>query len=370
MIKKSLKILVYEWMEQNRELYEGQNMTLPVITMLLFSKNPDFVGRYQEISAEKYVGRFLRGDLQYSNRDRNDEIKEQIMANREVAREAFTPSSTSINVDLDPLGVLRKPDDISKIFFDIPETYAKHQSPLKLDGYGKKMGIISDIHFPIHDRPAVMAAHAHLKAENIDCLLLLGDIMDTSNLTRHAHRQSLSYTWREELEVARAYIKSLRILFPNIPIVYHFGNHESWMTQYLVRQASQLEGEYLLQERLKFEEFNIEYVDEFRLMTYGHLFLHHGHMLGISGGRNVATRILDKHGVNLLVGHYHRQMTDEKTNLDGRLHAVWINGCLADQHPSYNPYGNSTHGCSIVNLSSDSTFHVSQYRILNGKVIG
>lgn len=348
---------VLEWYESNQHKFEGNRISNDLLADIYVRDHPGCTYSWQTV--KKYITWARAGKIHPVYKPDIDQIRTNIT----TANEAFRPS---VKVDLDPLGLDL---DMNKAFFDVPETYANHKAPLKLDGYGKKMGIISDIHFPIHDRPAVLAAHAHLKSENIDCLVLLGDVMDMGNLTRHAHRQSLTYTWREELEVARAYIKSLRILFPNIPIIYHQGNHEKWMQQYLVRQASQLEGDYILQDRLKFEEYSIQWVDEYQLMTYGHLFLHHGHMLGISGGRNVATRILDKHGVNLLVGHYHRQMTDEKTNLDGSLHAVWINGCLADQHPSYNPYGNSTHGFSIVSLNEDSTFHVNQYRILNGKVI-
>lgn len=291
---------------------------------------------------------------------------ESVLSNRDQAVKAFTVREPMKDLDTDPLGVL----DIKKAMFDVPETYAKYNAPLKLDGYGVKMGIISDIHFPIHDRPAVLAAHAKLRDEQIDCLLLLGDIMDTGNLSRHSFRQSLGYTWREELEVTRAYIRSLRVLFPNIPIVYQQGNHESWLQQFLVKQAPQLEDDYLLQDRLQLAEHDIEWVDEYRLMTYGELYLHHGHMLGVGGGRHVASRILDKHGVNFMVGHYHRQMSDEKMNvITGKRHAVWINGCLADPHPKYNPFGNSTHGCSLVHLNGDGTFRVEQFKILNGKVL-
>jgi len=361
MSKASIKRTVFDWVTKNSSAFEGMKVTNKNIADKFMRFNPQFKASHSIETVLKYVTKTRSGEI--TPDDFND-IESAILENIEAAQ-VFTVREKEL--DLNPLDVL---PDMNKLFFDVPETYANHPAPLKLDGYGKKLGIISDIHFPIHDRPAVLAAHAHLKAENIDCLLLLGDVMDTSNLTRHAHRQSLSYTWREELEVARAYIKSLRVLFPNIPIVYEQGNHEKWMQQYLVRQASQLEGDYILQERLKLEEYNVEWVDEYQLMTFGDLFLHHGHMLGVSGGRNVATRILDKHGVNLLVGHYHRMMTDEKTNLDGRLHAVWINGCLADQHPSYNPYGNSTHGCSIVHLREDERFYVEQFKILNGRIIG
>lgn len=280
------------------------------------------------------------------------------------------PESEKLKLDDNPLNVLTEEFDIKRDFLDIPEAYANYLAPLKLDSYGKRCGIISDIHFPIHDRPAVLAAHAFLKKEEIDFLLLLGDIMDCGNLTRHNRRRVLNYTWREELGVGVNYIKSLRKVFPNIPIVYAEGNHENWFQQYIVNNASQIDGTYILQEKLLLAEHDIEWVDETRLMTYGDLFMTHGHKLGLGGGRNIATRLLDKHGVNIMVGHWHRCMSDDKRTLAGVLHGAWVNGCLSDQHPDYNMHNNSTHGTSIVDLHSNGLFHARQYKIDNGLVIG
>lgn len=295
----------------------------------------------------------------------SEEVFDDIEANLEEAK-VFVRQPAKL--DTNPLNVLAP--DIKRDFFDIPESYATHKAPLKLDGYGRKMGIISDIHFPIHDRPAVLAAHAYLKKVGVDCLLLMGDIMDLSNLTRHAARKALPYTWREEVEVGRAYFKSLRVLFPDIPIIYAEGNHENWLQQYIIKNSAQLEGTYLLPELLKLSDYNIEWVDESRLMTYGSLFLHHGHRLGLGGGRNIATRLLDKHGANIIVGHWHRVMSDDKRTLGGDLHGAWVNGCLSDLHPDYHPHNNSTHGVSIVSLLDGGMFNVSQHKIVNGMVIG
>lgn len=327
---------------------------------------------FTQDTVKSYVTRFRRGES-YSDRgyDVVGEAISSIQGNMETARQAFASSSEYIPLDKNPLGVLVEQESISKTFFDIPESYANYKAPLKLDGFGKKMGIISDTHFPIHCREAVLAAHAFLKKQNIDFLLLLGDIMDCSNITRHPMRKSISYTWREEVEVGKAYFKSLRILFPDIPILYQFGNHELWFNQYIINQAAKLEGDYILQDRLELEKHNIQFVEDDRLMTFGKLYATHGHTLGVGGGRNVATRILDKHGVNLICGHWHRIMTDDKRTLDDSTHGVWINGCLSDVHPAYNPHNNSTHGVSIVDLLNDEgDFRVMQYRIINGRVVG
>lgn len=320
--------------------------------------------RYSIYTVEKYVIHSRAGKIQPYVETDLDSIVERMYDNAELAYDTFKPKES--RMDLDPLGVL----DVQKEMVEIPESYTDYQAPFKLDGYGVRMGVISDIHLPVHDRPALIATHAYLKKANIDVLLILGDLMDSSNLSRHPQSHALRYTWKEELEVGRAYVKSLRVMFPNIPIIMSGGNHDMWLQRFLLRSAQQLEGDYLLQERLKLDEHDIKWVSDLRLMTYGDLYLHHGHVFGVNGGRHVATRLLDKFGVNLLVGHFHRQMTDSKTSLDGKTHACWINGCLSDLHPSYNPYGNQTHGFSIVDLHEKGMFTVSQYRVINGHVIG
>lgn len=357
----------YNWYTANREDLDQRLGSSHRIASLYKKQNQTQLTPH---GLTRWVQEIRRGEWDEWINDPQD-IGESIAANARTAAVAFGRQEEEEldRLDNDPLG-LNEVQDIKAQFVEIPETYADYMAPLKLDGYGKKLGIVSDHHFPIHDRPAVMAAHSHLKSEKIDCLLLLGDILDCSNITRHPLRKKLRYTWREELEVGRAYIRSLRVLFPDIPIVYAQGNHESWFQQYIIRQAAQIEGDYVLQERLKLDEYKVEWVDETRLMTYGDLFLHHGHRLGVGSGSNAAKRLLDRHGVNLLIGHFHKEMRDEKRNLDEKTHAVWVNSCLADLHPDYNPHNSSTHGCSIVNLMKDGMFHVQQYKIIGGRVVG
>lgn len=351
--------------EFDNNIPKGERLpSAEIVAEYFLEDNPDI--RLKPISMVRYVQHARKGMLDIKE-DSNDfsEIRSRIADNQKTAFEAFKPAK----LDTNPLGLLPE-DDMNRTFFDIPETYSDYKAPKKLDSYGKKMGIISDIHLPIHDRSAVLAAHAHIKKLGIDFLVLLGDIMDCGNLTRHRKKKMLSYTWREELEVGKAYIKSLRILFPDIPIVYQLGNHEIWLEQYIISQAPELYGAYFLGTQLELDKYNIELVPDDQLMQYGDLWVHHGHVFGVGGGRHVATRLLDKHGVNLIVGHFHREVTDSKRNLDDSTHGVWVNSCLADLHPNYNPHNNSTHGFSTVDLLDDGKFQVKQYKIINGHVIG
>lgn len=357
-MSEKIKHRVHDFVQNGDSTGVLSNLTALQVAEVFTRKYPDH--GMSIFTIQKYVTHSRAGKIQDEFHVDYDSIVASIGDNRDEAMRGFG------QVDLDPLGISGTMRDM----VEIPESYTEYDAPLKLDSYGKKMGVISDIHLPVHDRPALIAAHAFLKQSGIDCLLILGDLMDSSNLSRHPQSKGLRYTWKEEIEVGRAYVKSLRVMFPDIRIVLSAGNHDQWLQRFLLRQAPQLENEYMLHERLMLKEHDIDWIHEDRLMTYGDLYLHHGHKLGIGGGRHVATRLLDKFGVNIMVGHFHRQMTDSKISLDGKVHAAWVNGCLSDMHPGYNPYGSQTHGFSIVDLHDGGLFTVKQYRIINGKVIG
>ena len=69
--------------------------------------------------------------------------------------------------------------------FGIQASIGKDYLSAKLPPHLKKIGILSDIHFPYHDLTALTCAIKHLKEENIDCLYLNGDVMDVFSISRH-----------------------------------------------------------------------------------------------------------------------------------------------------------------------------------------
>lgn len=314
-------------------------------------------------TVEKYIIHTRSGKLKPRFAPDLDGIAQSMMGNIEEAQRVFVHEP----LDNDPLGVL----DLNKVFFEIPESLADHPAMYDASGIGKLVGVMSDIHLPLHDRPALMASASYLKEKNIDALILNGDILDCSNLTRHSQRKPMRYTWGQELEVAKAFFSSLRVLFPKIPILYLEGNHENWVKQYLVRQAPQLSGDYELEKVLGLEQLGIQWLAEDRVVKYGKLYIMHGHQLRIGGSMNVAEKVLRKAGVNVMCGHWHQQAYYEKKNLVDEIHACWINGALCDLHPDYMPYNNHGHGFAMIELlDNDGTFNVVQRKVMNGRVIG
>lgn len=356
------KTLVTQWCDANLngliEVFRqsGEKLTNDKIADYAFQA----IGQqgYSWETVKKWVTIYRRGEL-----------TDQISRNIQVAHEAFRPVMTE--VDTNPLGVLSDTDDIKNIFFDIPETYASHSAPVIIKDV-KLLGVVSDIHFPLHDRPAVLACFSKLKELNIDGLYLNGDIADCGSITHHARRKVINYTWDQELTVLKAFIHSLRVLFPKIPIWYKEGNHEDWLPRYLARVAPELGNQYGLRTALEFEKYNITPVDSHQVARFGRLWIAHGHEIGLKGGTlNIARQVLMRTNVNTLVGHWHKNDQHERRNLDESVVSAWVTGCLSDLHPDYAPANQMTHGFATVEmLSDDGAFTVRPYKILSGRVIG
>ncbi len=69
--------------------------------------------------------------------------------------------------------------------FDLPESDYDPAEPFAIPTSITKLGILSDIHIPEHDIEALTVAIRDLQNENIDGLLLNGDILDMHQVSRH-----------------------------------------------------------------------------------------------------------------------------------------------------------------------------------------
>lgn len=290
-----------------------------------------------------------------------------------TGKKKFHPLDIS---ELSPIEEQVKPDlsgnfGIESNIIDIPASWAEHKPTYRLSGF-QKLGVISDIHLPYHDVPAIQAALYFLKDKKIDALLINGDLMDFKSITHHPGRERIKFaTIQEEVNVGRKFLTVLRQFFPNIPIFYKEGNHEVWLTLAVnkVPQLATLEG-IDTPSLLKIRDYDIQFVPEWQVMEYGRLNIIHGHEIKVSG-IHVAANLLRKAGDNILSGHFHREQHFQQRNINGNIYGAWVLGCLADLKPHYagcNPQ--SEHGCGIVDLLDDSgMFKVTQQRIYNGRII-
>jgi len=97
----------------------------------------------------------------------------------------------TINYDLDLIDNFGIADSLSS-------DYVSQVLPEEI----KKVGILSDIHFPYHSLEALTIAIKHLRQENIDCLYLNGDIMDFYSISRHEKDKDLR-DFKREVDMSR-----------------------------------------------------------------------------------------------------------------------------------------------------------------------
>lgn len=266
------------------------------------------------------------------------------------------PTISSIKEGLNKLGVI-----------------SKSEAPVHLQlGSGNYL-ILSDVHIPFQDDDALACAIEWGLNNNITHLILNGDIMDTYGVSRYP-KEIGRPTISEELEMTRNFFTYLRQAFPNIPIHYKLGNHEERMRAFILRNAKEIAdlNSTSLEAMLKLEEFDIQVVNR-EMIKIGKLAILHGHELGESvfSPVNPARGMFLKAKTSVLFGHNHQVSHHSENNLHGDQVGVWSTGCLCELTPEYRPYGYTkwSHGFATVKVNEDGTFHVTNMKIVNGKIL-
>ena len=280
----------------------------------------------------------------------------------EVAFEKLTADRQEESADFsDPLGLR----------VDFPMSWAEINEPVVIQGI-KRLGICSDIHLPYHDKFAVQACFAEFKKRGVDGIYLNGDIMDLEDVSRFEKMPDGRYL-RDEIEVGRSFVKSLRKLFPEIPIYWKDGNHEKRLEAYVASKAPELVKLFGMDipTQLELAEHNIIHVPEHKVARFGKLWIAHGHELGLKSGTvNIARQVRMRVGVNVIFGHWHKNQTDTSRNLADEVHGAWALGCLAYLKPRYTGVLNQwTQGAATVDLNDDGSFQVNSFQIADGVVI-
>jgi predicted phosphodiesterase len=261
--------------------------------------------------------------------------------------------------------------DPLNMLIDFPGSWAEINDPITIQGI-KRLGICNDIHLPYHDKFAVQACFAEFKKRQVDGIYLNGDIMDLEDVSRFEKMPDGRYL-KDEIEVGRSFVKSLRKLFPNIPIYWKDGNHEKRLESYVASKAPELVKLFGMDipTQLELAEHDIIHVPEHKVARFGKLWIAHGHELGLKSGTvNIARQVRMRVGVNVIFGHWHKQQVDTSRNLADEVHGAWAVGCLAYLKPRYTGVLNQwTQGAATVDLNDDGSFQVSPFQIVDGVVV-
>lgn len=188
-----------------------------------------------------------------------------------------------------------------------------------------KLVVLSDMQIDYQDKETLVAVHSFLSDFRPDVLVLNGDIIDMTALSRF--RTSLEEKeglWKQQGEL-RFELGFLRGLLPKAEMVYVLGNHEQRLADYLADNAPELERVFP-----SFEEFaGLDNLNIKLVAPYGAGYDWHGVLIthGTKIVQNTAKSNLDTEGSSGISGHTHRMSSYFKTDRSGA-HAWFESGCL------------------------------------------
>ena len=204
----------------------------------------------------------------------------------------------------------------------------------------KRIGILSDIHFPYYDKEALNAAIAYLKKWKPDCILLNGDIIDCYQLSRF-EKDIRARSFKYELDMFRNFVIQLRDIFKNTRIVFRQGNHEMRYESHILSRIPELVDLELFsfENVISAKQLGIEVLGNKRIIMAGKLNIVHGHEFarGFAAPVNPARGFFLKAKNNVLGGHHHQISQHQEQDINGNITGAWSTGCLCELHPKYMP---------------------------------
>jgi hypothetical protein len=253
---------------------------------------------------------------------------------------------------------------------EMPSSQAEPWVP-HVFGVTGRVGIISDIHVPYHDEVALRTAVDYLTEQQVDGLLLNGDIADFYAISRYQKDPALR-DFRGELAAVRQFFAWIRQEFPGIPIALKVGNHEERWSAWLWQHAPEISEERMMSLGvwMHLDQHDITLVEDKRPIMLGRLPVLHGHEKGqgISAPVNQARGSFLRLHHTVLEGHGHRTSVHCEPDMFHSETTCWSTGCLCDLTPEYARLNKWNHGFAIVAVHDGGEFDVENLRIVGDRI--
>lgn len=256
-------------------------------------------------------------------------------------------------------------------FVKIPEgkRYLDDWSPVEISGPARAL-VLSDIHFPYHDRAALRIALSTGRDRQANMLILNGDTCDFFSVS-HWEKDPRQRDFPAEVASIKEFLALLRSGFPKARIVFKEGNHEERYVRYMTLKAPELLGlpDFELRSVLGLDAVGAEHIGDKRPIRLGKLNVIHGHeyKFPIANPVNPARGYYLRAKTHCIGGHLHQTSQHSEKTLEGKVLSTWSTGCLCDLHPEYRPLNNWNHGFAFVEIDKAGVFHVDNLKIIDGK---
>jgi predicted phosphodiesterase len=257
--------------------------------------------------------------------------------------------------------------------YKLPQSEEKERVPFTLPLACNNILLISDLHIPYHSIDAITAALDYGKKENVNTILINGDLIDFYGCSRF-EKDPRKRSVKHEFDTTKEFLRILRATFLNAQIYWLKGNHDVRYEHWLMAKAPEVFDDpyYLMEERLRLNEERVHLIDDKTIVRAGKLSIHHGHLFfrGFGAPVNAARGLFLKVKQSAIVGHTHRISEHSETTLSGELITCWSTGCLSELSPDYNPHSNNySHGFAHIQTKTDGNYSVKNFRILNGIIL-
>jgi predicted phosphodiesterase len=270
-------------------------------------------------------------------------------------------------------GKINKKNAIAKTpIWNIPEGDEMEYTPFIIPDKLKCGAILSDIHFPYHDKRALDTALNYIHKSKCDFMVLNGDILDFHQLSvflKDPRRKNIA----EEIHQLSEFLADIKKNMGKIQIFYKIGNHEERYDKYILQHAAELFhlDAIHLKNILKLKENGIECIEMKRVVKYKHLSILHGHeyRFAMASPVNPARGVFLRTHESTLIGHFHQTSEHSETRLNGEMITCWSTGCLCHLHPEYMPLNKWTNGFAMISGDDDGFYQVRNKRIIDGKII-
>jgi hypothetical protein len=193
-----------------------------------------------------------------------------------------------------------------------------------------KTGIINDLHLvPPYSHPCVELVLEAFEDIKVDRIIINGDLIDFININLHGPKHpDIINTLEDEIYFARDWFKNLRERFPDVELIFLYGNHEDRLDRWLLKHAKPFWHICRLEKMLNLEALDIEFYEynyEYQLENTNLYIQHSPPSYGVNGAR---TSLLKKMDANYIFGCSHREQHTAVTSGTGKVYRCWFNGWL------------------------------------------
>lgn len=192
------------------------------------------------------------------------------------------------------------------------------------------VGFATDHHIPFHSKRNLGAVMNCFADSNLKALYLGGDVADTYWCHGHgAKHPNVHAGFEVEKQAVCKYLDEIDQCFSDIPKHFIEGNHETRFERWIVNNAPQLFGVTQMKSILEFERRKNWHYYDFnprQLVRIQDTNLYAKHAPPGSS----AAQIMNKSSCNLIFGHIHRYISDQKITGDRKLLRIFSPGWLGD----------------------------------------